>query len=209
MSDFLSAAAPRASFERYLTRREEKQLLAHVAKHVGLYAKRDYAWIRVALYSGFRVGSLHGLTVLDARQALRIRTLRARPDHAKRGKGYDVPVSLKLEQALRGALKVRRDMRLPDDDDAPLFCSRTGGAMSVRAFQNRLQVWRESAGLSIACSPHWLRHTTGKRVLEATEHRDPQSVVQVVLGHASRQSTVVYTQPDREDVNRAMEEAFR
>lgn len=209
MADFLSAAAPRAVFKRYLTSREEKQLLAHVAKHAGLYARRDHAWMRVLRCSGFRLGSLRHMTVADAREALRTRRLRAAAEHAKRGRGYDVPVTSKLELALRDALSVRRAMRLPEDDAAPLFCSRLGQAMAERTYEQRMQMWRKSSGLAVPASPHWWRHTYGKRVMAASEHRDPQQVVQALLGHASRQSTEVYTLPDREDLERDAEAACR
>lgn len=209
MADFLSAAAPRAVFDRYLTRSEEKKLLAHIAKHAGLYARRDHAWLRVMRHSGFRLGSVRGLTVGAARSALATRKLQAAAEHAKRRKGYDVPVSSGLEKALRDALSVRRAMRLPDDDDAPLFCSRLGSAMAERTYEQRLQMWRQSAGVGVAVSPHWLRHTHAKRVMATTEHRDPQLVVQALLGHANRASTNVYTLPDREDLARAAEAACR
>lgn len=210
MTGFLSAAAPRATFERYLTRREEKLLLAHIAKHEGLYARRDHAWIRVMRQTGLRLGSLRGLTVRDAQAGLASGALRAAAEHAKGHRGYDVPVKHKAARdALQDALRVRRAMRLPEDPDAPLFCSRLGGAMAERTFQQRMQMWRQSAGLDIACSPHWMRHTYGKRLYAMTEHRDPQAVVQALLGHASRNSTVVYTLPDREDLENAAEAASR
>lgn len=205
MSDFLSAAAPRATFERYVTRREEKLLLAHIARHAGLYAKRDHAWIRLARHTGFRLGTLRNFTVGEARRTLATRRIRAAAEHAKGHRGYDVPLNTAAEQALRDALKVRHAMRLPDDDDAPLFCSRLGHGMAERTYQQRMQMWRLSAGLTCAASPHWLRHTLAKRVMATTEHRDPQGVVQALLGHVRRESTAVYTLPDREDLERAME----
>ena len=209
MNTFLTAAAPRAVFERYLTRSEEKRLLAHIGRHAGMYAKRDHAWIRLIRHCGLRLGSLRGLTVGDARTALRTRRIHAGDDHAKGGRGYDTPLNSGAEQALRDLLSVRRAMRCPDDDDAPLICSRLGKAMSERSFQHRLQAWRQSAGLQVDVSPHWLRHSYAQRVIASTEARDPQAVVQVLLGHASRASTTVYTLPTREDIERAAEEACR
>lgn len=63
MSTFLSASAPRTHFVRYLTRTETQHLLATIRKRRGKIARRDRALIRVALHSGFRVGSLAGLTL--------------------------------------------------------------------------------------------------------------------------------------------------
>lgn len=209
MTGFHSAAAPRAVFSRYLTRGDERKLLGHIAKHVGLYAQRDHAWIRLARQCGFRLGSLRHLTVDDAHKALASGVLEACNAHAKGHRGYSVDLNREAEKALRDALRVRRAMRLPDDGDGPLFCSRPGKAMAERTYQQRLQMWRQSAGLDVDASPHWLRHTFAKRVMDTTEHRDPQGVVQQLLGQASRNSTVVYTLPDREDLKRAVEAAGR
>lgn len=205
----MTAAAPRAVFERYLTRSEEKRLMAHIARHAGLYAKRDHAWIRLVRFSGLRLGSLRGLTVGDAHTAIRAGQIHAGDDHAKGGRGYDTPLNSGAELALRDLLKVRRAMRLPDDDEAPLICSRLGKAMSERSYQDRMQMWRQSAGITVEASPHWLRHTYAQRVINTSEARDPQAIVQVLLGHASRASTTVYTLPTREDVARAAEAACR
>lgn len=206
---FVSAAAPRSHFERYLTRSEEKHLLAHIAKHVGLYAQRDHAWIRLARHTGLRIGSIGGLTVGMAKQAIAARQLHVANEIAKGRRGYDLPLNSKAEQALRDLLKIRRAMRQPDDEDAPLICSRLGTPLSERSFQHRLQVWRESAGLPVEVSPHWLRHTFAKRLIATSEHRDPQGVVQALLGQSSRNSTVVYTLPDREELKRDSEAACR
>ena len=202
-TDFRTGAADRAVFERYLTRREEKQLLATIARHAGLYAKRDHAWIRLVRYTGLRLGNLRGLTLGEARHAVAHQQLRASDECAKGGHGYDVPLNHKALQALRDLISVRRAMRQVDDDAAPLICSRRGTGLSDRSFQHRLQVWREVAGLPVEASPHWLRHTYAQRVMEMTEAKDPQGVVQVLLGHVSRNSTVKYTLPNREAVAEA------
>ncbi len=206
-AQFLTGATGRLVFERYLTRREEKTFLAHIARHSGAYARRDHAWIRLARFAGLRVGTLGGLTVADARGALAEKRLRIRAEIAKGHRAYDVPLSLQAQQALRDLLTVRRAMRLADDEDAPLICSRLGNALSERSFQHRMQMWRRSSGLAVDASPHWLRHTLAQRILETTESRDPLGVVQVALGHASRSSTVVYSLPNREQVAHALQAA--
>ena len=210
MSGFLSAAAPRTHFERYLTRDDLRRLFSVIRKRKGKIARRDHVWIRVALYSGFRIGSIAGLTVGDAKQALLTNTLRARADHAKRGRAYDIHVSSGLRKALREGLSVRRAMGYPlDDSAAPLFVSRIGKAMAVRSFQHQLKFWRETAGLMLPISAHWLRHTAARRILEKSEHHDPLGQVQSALGHVNRKSTVIYTLPTREDMADAMESICR
>lgn len=209
MSDFLSRTAPRAVFERYLTRAEEKRLFAHVARHKGHAAARDHAWMRLMRYTGLRLGSVRGLTVGEARTALRTGQLRASDDHAKGGRGYDVRLNRHAEQAVRDLLKVRKAMGLVEDDDGALVCSRLGRPLSERSYQAQLTAWAVGAGLDPRISPHWLRHTAARRVLESTEHREPLRVLQTVLGHSSISSTSVYALPTKEDVAQAMEDMGR
>lgn len=210
MSGFLNAAAPRAHFERYLVPQETRRLLATLRKRRGKIARRDSCWIRVGMFSGFRVGNLAGLTVGDARRAITGDKLRANAAHAKRGHGYDVPMSTGLRRALREALAVRRAMGYDlDDADAPLFVSREGAALSVRSMQHQLKFWRTEAGIATPVSPHWLRHTFAKRVHGRTTHNDAQGVVQALLGQRSRNASVIYTLPDRDTLAEAAEAACR
>lgn len=208
MSGFLSAAAPRTHFDRYLTGTESRRLLATMRKRRGKIARRDACWIRLGMFTGFRVGSLSGLSVGDAQLALTGGVLRARK--AKRGNEYDVPVSSGIRRVLLEALSVRRAMGFPlDDSDAPLFVSREGAALAIRSMQHQLKVWREASGIAVPASPHWLRHTFAKKLMRNSTHKDPQGVVQALLGHRNRKSTEVYTQPDREELAQAMEVACR
>ncbi len=204
MTGYLSAAAPRTHFDRYLTGTESRRLLSAVRKRRGKIARRDGCWIRLGMFTGFRVGSLSGLTVGDARLALTGGVLRARK--AKRGLEYDVPVSSGIRRVLLEALAVRRAMGFDlDDADAPLFVSREGAALAVRSMQHQMKAWRDAAGIAVPASPHWLRHTFAKKVMRTTTHKDPQGVVQALLGHRTRRATEVYTQPDREELAQSME----
>jgi site-specific recombinase XerC len=209
MPDFLAAGARRAVFERYLTRKEERALFAAIAKHAGVYARRDHAWMRLLRFTGIRLGTLCGLTADAALDMVANRRLVVADDNAKGGVGYELPLNKAATAALRDLLKVRREMGAHDDDGGPLVLSRQGKGISERSLQHAMQKWRTAAGLSVKASPHWLRHTLAMRVLAATDHRDPQGVVQVALGHRSRASTVVYTLPSREDVARALESSSR
>ena len=60
--------------------------------------------------------------------------------------------------------------------------------------------------LKVPVSPHWFRHTLAKRMMKHSTSRDPRGVVQSVLQHRSIDSTLVYTRPDREEVERALSE---
>ena len=215
----------RKVFERYLRPDEERQLFATVGNRADLLAQRDYAWMRLLRQTAIRVGSLAGLTVEDARLALgglksvqgkrfadlRGHRLRVRNDIAKKKRGYEVALNKAALQALLDLLRIRRELGHAEIGDAPLVMSRsaraTGKGMSVRAFQDRMQHWREAAGLAVEASPHWFRHTLAKRIFERSTATDPRGAVQHALGHASIISGAVYTFPDRDELELTMEEA--
>lgn len=197
----------RAVFNRYLTEAEERQLFRHVAQFASVLAQRDHAWMRLLRQTGLRIGSLAGLTVADAQEALATGVIIVRPEIAKRGLGYTVDVNKSARAALRDLLRLRREMGHPPVGDEPLVVSIRGRALSVRSFQARMHDWVQQAGLPVAASPHWFRHTLAKRLIARSEAADPLGIVQAALGQRTRTSSAVYALPDREDVRRAMEAA--
>ena len=76
-----------------------------------------------------------------------------------------------------------------------LFLSRTGRPLDrVRIYQI-VKAAAEEAGLTMACSPHALRHSFATHLVAGGA--DLRSV-QEMLGHASLQTTQVYTHVDHE-----------
>jgi site-specific recombinase XerD len=197
----------RVVFERYLTEAEERQLMSYVGGLASLLARRDHAWMRLLRQTGIRVGSLAGLTVFDARQALKSHQIACEPDHAKGGRGYYAHANRRALQALRDLLSIRRELGHAEIPEAPLIMSRNHRGMSVRSFQARMRQWTRAAGLEVEASPHWFRHTLAKRLVARSTARDPLGIVQHALGQSARSSTAIYTFPDREDLELAMEEA--
>lgn len=197
----------REQFERYLTVAEERRLMATVRGRADLQARRDAAWMQAMRHTGVRVTAFSRLQVQDAREALRTGRLELAAQHQKGRRGHAVPVNRKARAALQALLRVRREQGYAEHPDAPLVMSRNHRALSVRSYQARVRHWCREAGLDVAASPHWFRHTLAKRLLAQSTARDPLGVVQAALGHASRASTGIYTRPDREEVALAMEEA--
>jgi len=194
-------------FSRYLTEQEEKQLLSHVGSLADLLARRDYYWMKLLRQTGIRVGALAGLTVDDAREALRTNHLPLNPEHAKRGKGGQVFCNAVAANALRDLLAVRREQGHAEEGSAPLIMSRNHRGISVRSIQARMQHWVKAAGLDVQASPHWFRHTLAKRIMKRSTAKNPLPIVQGVLGHASPSTTLIYAGPDREEMEQAMREA--
>jgi site-specific recombinase XerC len=199
--------ANRAVFERYLTEREEKKLFTHVAAFESPLAQRDLAWMRLLRQTGIRVGSLSKLTLEMGRDALMTNRLDIRSDIAKGEVGYSVALNTVAQRAVRDLIRARRRMGFNEIPEDPLILSTRGRALSVRSFQARMQQWVREAGLQVAASPHWMRHTLAKRVIARSEARDPLGIVQAALGQRSRQSAAIYTLPDREEVARELERA--
>ena len=194
------------TFYRYLTSAEERALFSHVKQFACVLARRDHAWMRLARNTGLRVGSMAGLTVIDARQALASGYLQIRSEISKRKQAHSVHLNKAGKAAMRDLLKIRREMGHAEADDAPLIVSRNHRALSVRSFQARMKKWVESAGLPVHATPHWWRHTLAMRLMRNSTAADPRGVVQGALGHRDINSTSVYTRPSREDVALAMDE---
>ena len=196
----------RKTFDRYLTEQEEKQLLGHIKQFKSNIAQRDAAWIDLLLATGIRVNVMANLTVGDARLALQSKKLRVRGEINKGKREYEVPASKRACAALRKLLALRAKQP-PYGIDSPLVTSRHHQALSVRSYQERLQHWRNEAGLTSPVSPHWMRHTVAKRIISRSQSSNPLSQVQMALGHSNIVSTGVYTYPDKEEMADVMEMA--
>jgi site-specific recombinase XerC len=203
----LNAVTRRKVFSRYLTEVEEKQLLREVGRYADPLAQRDHAWMILMRQTGIRVGSLAQLTVADARAMLASGTVTIADEIAKGGRGYQVPLNKAARAAAQKLLRIRKDQGFEPIASMPLLMSRKGFGLSVRSMQARMQQWVKEAKLPVAASPHWLRHTLAKAIVRNSCARDPQSIVQIALGHRYRETTVLYTLPDREEVLQALENA--
>lgn len=197
----------RQVFDRYLTVSEEKRLFKCVGAIDSPLAKRDLQWMILARQTGLRIGSIAGLTVGDANEALATRHLTVRDEIAKARRGYSVLMNTSAQGALRALLRLRREQKLPADPEAPLIWSRQSQRMTVRQLQKRMQHWVTVAQLQVRATPHWWRHTLAKRLVARSTSNQPQSIVQAVLGHRSMDSTAIYTLPDREQIATDLEAA--
>lgn len=191
-------------FKRYWTETELARLLAVIRKRSALQARRDAAWIALLVATGFRIGEFSRLTVADAEAALAEGWLFV-PRERRKGKHLDhqVPVTRRVEQALRELLTLRTLMGGAREPGAPLVLSRRHRAMSVRSYQARLALWCREAG--VEGTPHFGRHTRAMRIMRGSTAKDPRGLVQAALGHASLASTGIYTRVTKEDLQRELE----
>lgn len=169
---------------RTLSPDEAGRLLAADAE--GPLALRDKAMFELFYSSGLRLSELTGLDLGDVN-----------PDDATvrvTGKGAKtriVPVGRYALQALQAWLAARQP--LAEGGQKAYFVNSSGGRLSARSVQARLERWAMKQGLGRRVHPHALRHSFASHVLQSS---GDLRAVQEMLGHASISTTQVYTQLD-------------
>lgn len=199
----------RRVFDRYMTEPDEKRLFSTIRRVNCPWARRDLAWMMLARHTGMRIGTLVRLTVGDARQAINTGYLTIDDDDAKGGRGYQVLVTRPVLRALRSLLTIRKAVGRTMGFDDALIVGRQGGFVTPRLLQLRMKKWLAAANLNTDASPHWWRHTLAKRIMKNSTARHPEAIVQMALGHTDPRSTRIYSHPDRDDFERAMNEVAR
>jgi integrase/recombinase XerC len=150
--------------------------------------RRDAALLELLYATGMRISEIAGLRLdrIDLRHQ-RLRVI---------GKGtkermllFGRPARLALEAYLaegRPVLAARgRGVTVPTT-----FLNANGGALSARGARGIVARWVGQAGMPTRTSPHTLRHSFATHLLE---NGADLRVVQELLGHASLQTTQVYT----------------
>ncbi|MCU0864117.1 MAG: tyrosine recombinase [Planctomycetes bacterium] len=174
-----------------LTRANVQRLLELPAE--GELGVRDQALLHVMYATGCRVSEVTGLRTGSVIAEHRL--LRAL---GKGNKERLVPIAdaalqwlQRYQQQVRPVLRARASK----DPGDVLFLSRTGRPLDrVRVFQV-VRAACARAGLAFACSPHALRHSFATHLVAGGA--DLRSV-QEMLGHASLQTTQIYTHVDHE-----------
>jgi integrase/recombinase XerD len=174
-----------------LTRTQVARLLDHEPDDdLGV---RDLAALHVLYATGCRVSELTGLRTTSVIAEHRL--LRA---FGKGNKERVVPIA---PAALAWLTRYQRDVRprlrarARKDPGDVLFLSRTGRPLDRARIYQVVQAACDRAGLPVACSPHALRHSFATHLVAGGA--DLRSV-QEMLGHASLQTTQVYTHVDHE-----------
>lgn len=171
-----------------LTRRQVESFLAAPRK-TDTYWQRDVAMLEVLYATGCRASEVCSLRMRDL--ALNKKQLRC---EGKGGKQRIVPIGgqaieciNRYVEELRGKLIIRCKK---DEPPEQLFLSRGGNPL------DRIQLWRLvklyalRAGIDPKISPHSLRHSFATHLLAGGADL---RLVQEMLGHASIQTTQIYT----------------
>jgi len=130
-----------------------------------------------------------------------VKSLTVTPEQAKGDKERIIPLSSRLI----ASISELRDRVWPEknggDYHFAFFCSDCNFNLTTRQVERIL----EAAGkkyLGFPVNPHMLRHTFATRLMKATDIR----TVQELLGHQHLTSTQVYTHPDFQDLQKAIQQ---
>ncbi|QID16616.1 tyrosine recombinase XerC [Nitrogeniibacter mangrovi] len=159
---------------------------------------RDRAMFELLYSSGLRLAELLALD-LDARLDLAAGEATVT---GKRGKTRIVPIGRAALEALAAWLPLRAT--LVAADEPALFVTRTGTRLSQGAVRSRLDRWVLRHGGGTHVHPHMLRHSFASHVLQSS---GDLRAVQEMLGHASIQSTQVYTHLDFQHLAKVYDQA--
>ncbi len=196
----ISGVKHTANAIQWLTRQEEGRLLRVLER--GVHAARTDAGRRRALRNRALVVLILN-TGLRADEALSLRlddlTLNERSGEVlvRSGKGCKqrtVPLNKEARSALRAWLEVR-----PSGTDF-VFTSQKGNRWANSSARRGMQEIARVAG--VEAHLHTLRHTFAKRLVDAGVGLEQ---VAALLGHASLETTRIYTTPSRGDLVRAVE----
>ena len=181
-------AAPRTP--KALSKREVDRLIREAERHGN---KRNLAILLILRHTGLRVGELCNLRLGDVAISERKGEVLVRG--GKGNKDRTVP----LNNDARRALTAYREVR-PTVADDHLFVGQRGEPLKPQGVQQVVAKYARRAGLP-EVTPHVLRHTFAKHVLDAGEDL---ATVQRLLGHERLETTAIYTQPTARDLEEAV-----
>jgi integrase/recombinase XerD len=178
---------------------EEIDKLLQAASGSDPRALRDTAMIELAYSSGLRVTEL----VTLRRQAVNFET-KTLLITGKGNKQRAVPFGARAEASLLAYLNRGRELihgadrkgtprPLPPEAEDFLFLNRYGRPITRDGFTKRLAELVKRAGLNVHVPPHMLRHSFATHLLEGGADL---RVIQELLGHASINTTEIYTHVD-------------
>ena len=159
---------------------------------------RDRALAAVMRYAGTRISETVGIDLDDLPTTQRRQRLRIR---GKGRKNRSIPVHPELAASLNVWLTTRRAWPGADNSQA-VFLNRHGTRLSARSADEIIAGIAAASALSDIVTPHVLRHTFGTDLIRAGT--DLVTVAEL-LGHASLDSTRIYTLPTDDDLQAAID----
>ena len=188
--------------ENYLLETEEKKLFRFLRNRKDKQGERDYTLLRLARATGLRRVEIIRLNVADVRRKA---TLEVTTRIAAKGAVGDIYIPQDVQAVVRWFLSLKREWRESLEDDAPLFISRKGNRLEESTVNRLMEKWCLAAGIP-RYSPHAMRHTKARRILDDLKHLSPEDqdkklrFVNEQLRHKSWGATMIYTKPTKEQM---------
>jgi len=176
---------------KWLTKREQYALIRAVQK---ANRSRDETLIMLMLHTGLRVSEVSNLRMADISISARKGEVAVRA--GKGEKFRTVPLNLNVRNALQAYLSVR-----PSVDHDYLFVGQKEERLRSPGIYYLIKKYAYDARIE-AISPHTLRHTFGKNLVDGGV---PLDRVATLLGHESLNTTRIYTTPSASDLQEAVE----
>ena len=180
--------APRAP--KSLAKRELDRLL-RAAEQDG--NTRNLAILLTLRHTGLRVGELCNLRLADLTISERKGSVAVRS--GKGDKDRTIPLNNDVRLALTAYLAVR-----PAISTDHVFIGQRGDPLQTDAVQLLVRKYARRAGMT-GVTPHILRHSFGKHLLDAGTDL---VTVSRLLGHERLETTAIYTQPTAQDLATAV-----
>lgn len=187
---------PRRPLPKALTMRQTEALLAAVVGDEPM-ALRDRALLEILYAAGLRISELVALDIDDV--DVHARTVRC---VGKGDKERVVPIGRPAKLAVEAWLVRGRSALSPSTPS--LLTNRRGGRLTRQGAWKILKKHAEAAGLADTVSPHTLRHSFATHMLD---NGMDVRYVQELLGHASVNTTQVYTLVSRTRLRAVYERA--
>jgi integrase/recombinase XerD len=162
-------------------------------------AQRDRALLEVLYACGARISEAAGLRTTAIEPSLRVLAL-----SGKGGKSRLVPLGERARAALEAWLRDGRARILRGRKSEHVFPTKSGRPLDRRTGWRAVKDAARRAGLSSAVSPHWLRHSFASHLLEGGADL---RAVQEMLGHATIETTQVYTHVSAAHMREAYQKA--
>ncbi len=162
---------------------------------------RDVALIKLLLGTGLRSSEVANLKLADVELLPRSASEEKGWVHVRAGKGgasRRVPLNSQVRKALRDYLEGVRYQAAPETD---YFFVGERGRLTTKGVAYIVRKYAYQAQLP-QCSVHTLRHTFAKNLIDQGVSLDR---VGLLLGHASLDTTRIYTKPTEADLAREVE----
>ena len=157
--------------------------------------RRDASLVLFMLHTGLRLSEAVSLQVGDVQISERKGNVLVR--NGKGNRQRNVPLNAEARKALQAWYEVR--------PESPFVWTvvegESGAGLGMRTIQRLLNRYAQDAEIE-SLSPHVLRHTFGKNLMNAGTSIEK---VAALLGHESLNTTRVYVTPSRQDLELAVE----